>query len=287
MSSFYQFLLEKQEKSEIPVFGFADAASWENENDFSVPSEFFPTSLFPETKTVIVIGVPVLLPIIETTPSVYYNEHYKTLNAHLDAEALKLSFFLNAQNLFAVPISRDGYAGMETILKNPTAAFSHKHAAYHAGLGTFGRTNTLLTPDYGPRIRFTSIFTSASADELGVPEEVLEKRQKIKKENICINCTACARFCPAGAISSNKSESYPAEKMDKMKCINHTLTLAAKGTAPCGICIKVCPVGADRKHFNRKNIGIYNENKAETPENELKNEKLIRSWAHIRKYGTK
>lgn len=282
MENLYTFLLHKQKIGNIPIFGFADSSSWENETDFPVPSEFFPTSLFPETRTVIVIGVPVILPIIETTPSVYYNEHYKTLNAHLDAEALKLSFFLNSQNIFAVPISRDGYAGMEAILKNPTAAFSHKHAAYHAGLGSFGHNNTLLTSEFGPRIRFTSIFTSASADELGVPEKILEKQQKTKKENICINCLACAHFCPAGAISADSTIA----KMNKMKCVNHTLTLAAKGTAPCGVCIKVCPVGADRKHFNRKNIKIYNENTtAMTPETE--NGKLIQSWAHIRKFGTK
>ncbi len=283
MSSFYQFLSEKQEKSEIPLFGFAPVSEWENETKYPVSSDFFPTNIFPEAETAIVIGVPVTLPIIETTPSVYYNEHYHTLNAYLDAEALKLSFFLNRHSMPAVPVPRDGYAGIAALKRNPKAAFSHKHAAYHAGLGAFGRNNVLLTAEYGPRVRFTTILTSASADDLGIPGSVLSKKSGTKNQTLCINCMACARLCPAGAVSNDKNKPYPVSRIDKTKCTDYSGDLGLKGISPCGVCIKVCPVGKDRTLYNRKNIQIYTKNVSDS----VNNQKIVDSWEHIRRYGTK
>lgn len=281
--SFYRLLLEKQKRYEIPLFGFAGISEWENEKEYPVPPEFYPASIYPEAKTAIVIGVPVILPILETTPSIYYNEHYRVLNAHLDSEALKLSFYLNDHFALTIPTPRDGYSGMAALKKDPTGAFSHKHAAYHAGLGAFGRNNTLLTPKYGPRVRFTTILTSASLNELGVPEETAIKTAEMKKRKLCIECMACARHCPAGAISNDKTQPYPKSKINKMNCVDYSGELGAKGVAPCGVCIKVCPVGDDRKHFRREKIQIYGENAPNTDENR----KITESWAHIRRYGTK
>lgn len=279
MISFYQYLSEKQKQNEIPLFGFSDVLKWENETDFPVLPEFYPTNVFQESRTAIVIGVPVLLPILETTPSVYYNEHYKTLNSYLDSKALELSFYLNNQSLPSIPIPRDGYSGISALKKDPTAAFSHKHAAYHAGLGSFGQNNTILTPEFGPRVRFTTILTAASLNELGVFEKENEEKMTSNK-NLCSQCMACAKHCPANAISNDKTRPYPKSKIDKMKCVEYNEKLGKNGISPCGICIKVCPIGNDRKHFNRKNIEIYNE-KQKT------NEKLLKSWEHVRKYGAK
>lgn len=289
MGSFYQYLSEKQIKNEISLFGFSDVSKWEAETEFAVSPEFYPMNIFPEAETAVVIGVPVLLPILETTPSVYYNEHYKTLNSYLDSKALELSFYLNDHSFPAIPIPRDGYSGISALQKNPAAAFSHKHAAYHAGLGSFGQNNTLLTPEYGPRVRFTTVLTAATTDDLGFFElksdffeSKNEENKKIQKatESLCIQCMACAKHCPANAVSKDKTKPYPKSKIDKMKCVEYNEKLGKNGISPCGVCIKVCPIGEDRKHFNRKNIGIYNEN--QTPDN-----KLLNSWEHVRKYGTK
>ena len=45
--------------------------------------------------------------------------------------------------------------------------------------------------------------------------------------------------------------------------------------SPCGICIKVCPVGIDRKIFKREDMSIYN-----------KDSKYKKSWDHVKKYGS-
>jgi len=287
LSSFYQLLLEKKQRSEIPVFGFADVCSWETEKQYTVPLEFHPKSVYPNAKTAIVIGVPVILPILETTPSVFYNEHYHVLNAHLDSEALQLSFYLNEHESLAFPIPRDGYAGSAALKKDPTAAFSHKHAAYHAGLGTFGRNNTLLTPKYGPRIRFTTILTSATFEDLGVPGETAGQIQEMKKKQLCIECMACARFCPSEVVSKDKEKPYPVSRIDKRKCTAYSSMLGEKGISPCGVCIKVCPVGEDRKNFNRRSIHVYEEKTDDKKQKKEADEKLIQSWTHIRRYGTK
>ncbi|MCL2550205.1 MAG: 4Fe-4S dicluster domain-containing protein [Methanimicrococcus sp.] len=290
LSSFYRLLLEKKQRSEIPIFGFADTDSWETDKQYPVPPDFYPKSVYPNAKTAIVIGVPVILPVIETTPSVFYNEHYHVLNAHLDSEALKLSYYLNDHESLAFPIPRDGYSGLAALKKDPTGAFSHKHAAYHAGLGTFGRNNTLLTPKYGPRIRFTTVLTSATFEELGVPGETAEQIEEMKKKRLCTECMACARFCPTGAVSNDKEKPYPVSRIDKVKCTDYSGILGGQGISPCGVCIKVCPVGEDRKIFSRENIQIYeekaNDKRDKKPKNEA-DEKLIQSWAHIRRYGTK
>ncbi|MDV0447542.1 hypothetical protein MsAg5_14420 [Methanosarcinaceae archaeon Ag5] len=302
MKTLYQLLLKKQKNHILPVFGFAQADAWKSDEKYPVPAEFFPENVFPPVKTAIVIGVSVNLPILETTPSVYYNEHYKTLNAFLDQEALLISQFLNEEGMPSMPISRDGYAGISALKKEPTAAFSHKHAAYYADLGTFGRNNTILTQEYGPRIRFTTVLTTATLNELGVPNKkkaAAKSKIETKNEpakNLCIECMLCVRHCPAGAICGDKKMPYPLSKIDKQKCTAQSERLAANGISPCGICIKVCPIGDDRKHFGRKDLSVYRmdataqdmENTTdETDQKTTEKIKLIQSWNHVRKYGQK
>lgn len=151
-------IIRKCRELQIPLVGFAPVDRWENPpeelpNKFDewIPEEFWPQSIYPEAKTVIVIGLPVQLPIVETAPSIYYHELYKTVNAALDAKAYEISNFLTSKGYPSIYLPRDGYGDIEVLLEKPLAFFSHRHAAYLAGLGSFGLSNVLLTPEYGPR----------------------------------------------------------------------------------------------------------------------------------------
>jgi epoxyqueuosine reductase QueG len=183
----------------------------------------------------------------------------------LDSKACELANFLVEKGYGAIYLPRDAYGDIKILIDKPFAFFSHKHAAYLAGLGSFGHNNVLLTPQYGPRVRFTSIFTTAEIEP-----------DPIKTKDLCIHCLLCVKNCPAGAIQETGDFPPP---MDKKLCAIRSSELRDEYRSPCGICIKVCPVGKDRELFGRKNMSIYSKNK--------KFEKYHRAWEHVRKYGSK
>ncbi|GAB6286152.1 MAG: hypothetical protein STSR0009_23530 [Methanoregula sp.] len=124
--------------------------------------------------------------------------------------------------------------------------------------------NMLLTPEYGPRVRFTSIFTAAEIP----PDPVME-------EPVCIRCMRCVKACPVHALTRGE---YPHCLTDKHACATRSEELLRRYISPCGICIKVCPVGADRKLFGREDMGIYDEE-------DTTFDRYHRAWEHVRSYG--
>lgn len=249
----------------ISLIGFAPAERWDTPL-FSpwVPKEFRPDAIFPGAKTVIVIGIPVSLPALETAPSNWYLEEYRTVNAQLDAGTHRIAAFLNDKGFASVAIPRDGYGSISILKEKPVAFFSHRHAAYLAGLGNFGINNVILTKKFGPRARFASVFTTAKIP----PDPVID-------EPLCIECMQCVKICPVNALPGGD---YPKALTDKRACATRSEELAKRYTAPCGFCIKVCPIGEDRTLFDREKTGIYDEA-------DPRHEKLHRAWTHVRKYG--
>ena len=276
--SIKEMLIDKVKEIGIPMVGFAPVERWSDPpkklpNKFNewIPEEFWPQSIYPEAKTVVVIGLPVQLPILETSPSIYYHELYKTVNILLDSKAYEISNYLTGKGYPSIYLPRDGYGDIEVLLKKPISFFSHKHAAYLAGMGSFGKNNVMLTEEYGPRVRFTSIFTTAQIE--GDP---------ISGEDLCTHCNRCVTNCPVNAIPEeigheNGSEDYPLS-IDKIRCATRSKHLRKEFRSPCGICIKVCPVGNDRKTFNREDMSIYSD----------KNDsKYQNAWKHVQNYGSK
>ena len=144
-------------------------------------------------------------------------------------------------------------------------------AARYAGLGTIGASHCLLTPEFGPRVRFVSVFTSAVIP----PDPMVEK-------DLCIKCELCCLCCPKKALKMR--EDRVIGDYDKMACLAMAEDLTKRGCYPCGICTKVCPIGKDRMLYKQKGIQkkYLKEAKslAANPD-----DPEYKSWTHVRKYG--
>ena len=248
--------------------GYAPADRWHQYSD--LPTEFYPDRVWPLCKTVIVLGVPVWLPILEAAPAEIGREQYIITNNLLDEAAYRLAAFLNRNGHASINICRDGYGDFDILFEQPIAIFSHVWAGYYAGLGTIGWNHTLLTKQFGPRVRLVSILTSLAIE--GDP---------MLKDELCVKCLLCKKICPSQAFIGDKDAR--SGKMDRHAGATNGKRLRQACRDRCGACVKVCPVGEDRKLFKSSNVQIYFKEKTALTQ-ELDNP-VYRSWQHIRKYG--
>jgi O-acetylhomoserine (thiol)-lyase len=223
----------------INLIGFANVERWEAAGD--IHPEYFPQTIWPWSKTVIVMAVQIYLPMLETTPSVVYSELYNTTNRVLDETAYKIANYLNTLGYRAFFFPRDCYGDISVLVKKPEAAFSHVIAGKYAGLGTIGFNHTLITKEFGPRVRLVSVITDCE-----IPAD------KMIEKDLCINCRLCQKMCPTKAFTA-RSDRLPAD-MDKYKCAQYHQKLKNEFRYPCGVCTAVCPVGEDRKIYGRSSV---------------------------------
>ena len=211
--------------------GFASVGMWDSDALVSsrIKPESRPGSIMVGSKTAIVLGIPISNATIQTAPSIAYNHAYKNINAMLDMAAQRITMELMARGFEAMPIPRDGYHGITGLRDTASAFFSHRHAAYLAGLGTFGVNNVIITPRNGPRIRWVTVLTDAE----------LPTGKPLEKE-VCVHCNKCVKACPQNAL---RPGNYPDCITDKERCIDRSEMLAKQGISPCGLCVAACPVG--------------------------------------------
>ena len=82
---------------DMNLFGVADVVRWESRPVYDgksgrltmekapiTPKEYWPQTIWPWARRVIVMGVQIFPSMIETTPSVVYSELYNTTNRFLD-----------------------------------------------------------------------------------------------------------------------------------------------------------------------------------------------------------
>ena len=211
--------------------GFASVDLWNTDPIVSsrISEASRPASIMIGARTAIVIGIPVPNSTLQTAPSIAYAHMYANINSMLDQSAQRIAMELMARGYDAMPLPRDGYHGIGGLRESASAFFSHRHAAYLCGLGTFGVNNVIITPGNGPRIRWTTIITTAELPS-GKPME----------EEVCIHCDRCIKACPVDALSPGR---YPEVITVKESCIDRAEILAKQKISPCGICLAACPVG--------------------------------------------
>jgi epoxyqueuosine reductase len=168
----------------------------------------------------------------EDMPTFDYYQEYLDLNTRLDEVAGILAEVLAVEgHAVSVNPATLGSTDPETL----SAPFSHKMAATLAGLGWIGKSALLVTHEFGPAVRLTTVLTDAPL-ATGPPTTASQ----------CGDCTVCEEACPAGAVLGE--EWYPGrpreELYDAFACRQTALARAqAKGINQtiCGICMMVCP----------------------------------------------
>ena len=108
--------------------------------------------------------------------------------------------------------------------------------AHLAGLGWIGKNCLLLTPEFGPRVRFTTVLTDA-------PLPAGES-----KERKCGKCRVCIDACPAGAFHNVEFSAADDVdvRFDTAKCSDYRVK------HPCGMCVSSCPIGESAKKRRKK-----------------------------------
>ena len=135
------------------------------------------------------------------------------LHARIEGQAFQGKICRFAEELlikegFAVitPSLDSRFSGSNPVIKDKarqeyyTSNWSERHAAYAAGLGTFGLSKGLITRK-GVAGRFLSIISN-------IPFEP-DKRPYTGIYDYCSLCGACARNCPVKAISKEEGKLHP------------------------------------------------------------------------------
>ncbi|HEX9015897.1 MAG TPA: reductive dehalogenase [Chloroflexota bacterium] len=112
--------------------------------------------------------------------------------------------------------------------------------AVMAGLGELSRLNRLITPEYGPMVRETMLFTDLPL----APTKPID----FGVMNFCKDCKICATNCPSKSLSMDREPTWdvkgpwnnPGHKAyfeNSVTCRNYWNECGTN----CGICFAVCP----------------------------------------------
>ena len=196
-------IIELAKKFDADIVGFAPA------DRFSKDDAIF--KIFPNTKTVVGLGFRVLRGIYRGVEegTTYYQ--YTTMGVENLEETVMPLALINVSNLIeeegyeAIPQRRNQLIMNEENETNPEVDYTDivrgvkaenqidfLDCAVKCGLGERSMINSLLTPEYGPFIRYCFILTDAEIEGTDIMEP-----------SLCDKCGECIKACPGKAIDQN------------------------------------------------------------------------------------
>jgi epoxyqueuosine reductase QueG len=161
-----------------------------------------------------------------------YHEHgYKVINDRLDLFASVIASLIQREGHKVLPLPAAERIDSDRVC----ASMSHKITARLAGFGWIGKSCLLITPEHGPRVRWTTVLTDAPLAE---NRDIMDVR--------CGGCDKCVKACPAGALTGrNYADGEPREARFDVFCCEAYLRKRREetGLAVCGLCLSACPYG--------------------------------------------
>lgn len=211
-------------KAGSSLVGFADMSELPAEVRDSMPSAI----------SIAAALNPSIINEISNGPTKQYFQEYNRVNEFLTHLSETTVEYLKSRGHKAVAIKPTvakedmDYSTLATPLPNKTVAT-------RAGLGWIGKSALLITKEYGPAVRLTSVLTDAE----------FETASPIN-ESHCGDCTKCVENCPAKAIHGKNWELGSKRELmvDAFACCDTAASLSKNigiVATICGICINSCP----------------------------------------------
>ncbi len=226
--NFKQKVEEAAKKIGIDMIGFASKARFEG-----IEASHNPFSIFPEGKTVIMVGKRIcrgsLRGVEEGTNFGDYAKYGKNWleDEFLAVACYDLVSFIEDNGWEACPLfpnpTEIAPQGVSVADGRPAPNVypDFDYAAVAAGLGEIGLNGIFLSPELGSRQRFHMIITDAEIEETPLFEG-----------HICDACGKCAESCPLGAIDTeNTTELDVCGKKMKVASINYDICRSCKNGA--------------------------------------------------------
>lgn len=193
-------------------------------------------------------GISVAIPLPKTlirelqeAPNEEYYHLYHSLNAKLNEIVSAGEEFLRQKGFEAYAQTTDRVV----VNDDRKSVLPHKTVATKAGLGWIGKNCLLITKEYGPAVRISSLLTNAP---LECDEAVTESR--------CGDCELCVACCPAKALKGTLWTAGMAreEIVDAHVCFDKQVQIMKETTGIeadlCGKCFAMCAY--TREYLNRK-----------------------------------
>ena len=194
-----------------------------------------PLELPGDLSSVIVLGHAMDYDLVRTYPSALAGAATGREYSHEAAIVMQVAAYIRNLGYEAVPSMND------TALVIPFAL--------KAGLGEYARNQLVITPEYGPRVRFSKILTNMPLAH--------DAPRRLGVREVCDECTRCASACPVKALPFGAPSAEPVNRSsirgvrkwtsDAEKCFGYW----AKLSSDCAICLRVCP-------FNRDYARVWN-----------------------------
>ena len=254
----FKIEIENFAKAErIDLIGFADKSRFEGVN-----MQHNPFSIFPEAKTVILVGRRIcrgsLRGIEEGTNFGDYQLFGKNWleDEFLALSTYNLTNFIECHGWEAVPIfpnpsdiEPSGVAVAEGKAA-PNVYPDFDYAAVACGLCSLSYNGIAFSKEFGSRQRFHMILTDAEIESTPLLED-----------NICNGCRSCADACPLGAISKTETEtieicgkSFTVGKINYNLCeicengaVANRFSETSKPDRVAAICNRTCMCGLEER----------------------------------------